>query len=124
MSLPETDTALEVGNEPVQTQEEQKDLEDENHEQEQNKLYKKALEHNASQDLKRSTTPPQTKSRLHTNKRPVSARSTTFQATNTLKRSQSAMSNLHDPYLRSANDFKYLGDQFAVGKLGFFLINP
>jgi hypothetical protein len=91
-------------------------------EQEQAELYTKTLKQNRLHDAHKvqsfHETPTRSKGQ---SRRPASARSTTFSTTSSLKRSQSAASNLHDPYLRSSNDFKYVGDQFVAGKLGSFL---
>ena len=87
------------------------------YENEQNDLYMKILKQNDMHDMDQKPSVGSTSKSNSPNRRPVSARSNTFQSTNTLKRSKSAMSSLHDPYLRSLNDFKYVGDQFIVGKV-------
>jgi len=119
MASQEIESSKDVITENGQIQENQNDSEDQKNQQEQHELYMKALKQNSLQDFHTDLSSPQPARRFNSpSKRPVSARSTTFQTTNSLKRSQSAMSNFHDPYLRSSNDFKYVGDQFVVGKLG------
>ena len=96
------------------------------HQEEQNEIYAKTLKQSSLDDEKDTKKSPLgSTSRLNSaTKRPVSARSTNFQSNKTSKpRSKSSLS-AHDPYLRSVNDLKYVGDQFIVGKVDPNLKQP
>lgn len=89
-------------------------------EQEQHELYEQTLKRQTSVTSKRSRTPSMASVRKSANASPLASQSMNFdQHKSALRQSFSNLSVLRskDPYLRSINDLKYLGDQFQVGKI-------